>query len=227
MRLCFAALIVIACCGCGAFFTGMGHDAATGAVNAVTSDDSKKKLSDLTTEATKAARDEALGQTTDDDIQKLIKNAGITTRAELEALITATFQARLRQTIRLAVDEMLGTKTLADADALREELLGKPFQDDLNAALDAAGPHLATAAQKAVQASLVPINTETNTLKTTADAEAAKWKPIAIGFGIGGACLLACLVVLLIVLRSHRKIIESHQKVIESLARRGAPQETE
>src|SRR5580692_3133834 len=86
-------------CGCGSYFTGMGQNAATGAVTGVTTDDAKKKLADLVTESTKAARDEALGATTDADLKKLIAdldpefqrvitNAGVTTRAQVTALIT-------------------------------------------------------------------------------------------------------------------------------------------
>lgn len=236
---CFVALLT---CGCGAYFTGAGHDAAQGAVNAVTSDDSKKKLMALETNAiatatddenkkrltalvtalTKAAREDALGPETSAAIQKLVKETGITTRAELDQIITAKLQDKLRETVRKILDEALGPATVKETGVLREELLGKPAQDDVNALIDAAAPHLAAATQQAVQAALVPVKSETDSLRTAADSEAAKWKPIAIGFGVGGGCLLLCVVVLTIALRSHRKVIESHQKVIETLAARPA-----
>jgi hypothetical protein len=223
MRL-WCVLLALACCGCGSFFTEAGHNATQGAVNAVTDPDSKKKLASLLTDATKAARDEALGTTTDADLQKLLKSAGVTTRAEvqqllkdagvttraeLEALITTALQEKLRQTARVTVDEVFGPPTLREVDALREHLVGQPFKDDLNGALDAAGPHLAQVVKQAVEAGLVPITTEVNTLKVQADAEATRWKPIAIGFGVGSGCLVVCIVVLGLALRSHRKVIES------------------
>ncbi len=220
-------LVAILCCGCGGYFQGIGHDMAVGAVNQITTDDSKKALAGIATEATKAARDEALGPTTDADIQKLIKDTGATTRSELEMIIVDVLKARLKEALRAAIDEALGKKTLSEADTLREELVGKPAQDDVNALIDAASPHLAAAAQQAVQAALQPIKSESDNLKIQADAEAAKWKPIAIGFGVGGACLLICLVVLVLALRSHRQVIEGHQRVIASLIKQRDGDETE
>jgi hypothetical protein len=212
--------LLLACCGCGPFFTEAGHNATLGAVSAATAPDTKKKLDGLLTGTVKTARDEALGPTTDADlnkllksagvttraeVQQLLKEAGVTTRAELEALITSALQAKIRQTARLTVDEMFGPPTLKEVDALREHLVGQAFRDDLDRALDEAGPHLA----QAVKQGLVPITTDVGTLKTDVDTEAAKWKPIAIGFGVVGGCLVVCLVCLGLTLRSHRKLIEA------------------
>lgn len=192
----------------------MGHAAAVGAVDGVSLPDSKTRLAGVVTDATKAARDEAFGPTTETDIRNIVQDFGVTARGELESLITLRVQERLQQTVRLTLDEALGPTTLAEADALRERLLGQPLQNDLSAAIDGAAPHLSAV----VQASLGPLGKEVVTLKTDADSEAAKWKPIAIGFGIGSVGLLVCGVFLILALRSHRKVIESHQKVIELLA---------
>ena len=186
----------------------MGQNAATGAVNGVTSDDSKKKLDTLVTDATKAARDEALGPDTDAKLQKLVTDTGATTKTQLEAL-TLVLQQRLRQTVRLSLDELGSPKTLQDADKLREELVGGPLQQDLNNLIDAAAPHLAAAVQQSVQSSLTPIKTAESTLKTDADAEAAKWKPIAIAFAIGCALLVVVLVFAYLLLRHHRQVIDT------------------
>lgn len=209
MRRVLLSILITLCCGCGSYFTNMGHNAANGALDAVTSDDAKKKLAGLTTEATKAARDEALGPDTDAKLQKLITDAGVTTRAQLEQLITDALQERIRKTVRIAVDEVGSPKTLSDADTLRERLVGAPLQKDLNDLIDAAAPHLAAAVQQSVQSSLQPIKAEESSIKTAADAEAAKWKPIAIGFAVGSGFLVVCLVFAYLLLRHHRQVIET------------------
>lgn len=224
MRSIYAASLAIAltCCGCGSYFKGVGQNAATGAVDGITTDDSKKKLTGLVTDATKAARDEALSPETDQKVQKLITDSGATARAQLETL-TTSLQTRLRQTVRLSLDELGSPKTLKDADALREELVGPPLQKDVNDLIDAAAPHLASAVQQAVQSSLAPLKTEEATLKADADQEASKWKPIAIGFGVGTGILLVCLVFAAFLLRHHRRLIDSHQRLIETLIRQRDP----
>lgn len=226
-RLLLSISILVTLSGCGSYFTNMGHNAANGALDAVTSDDAKKKLAGLTTDATKAARDEALGPDTDAKLQKLITDAGLTTRQQLEQLITDALQERIRKTVRIAVDEVGSPMTLKEADALREELLGAPLQKDINDLIDAAAPHLAAAVQQSVQSSLQPIKTEESAIKTAADAEAAKWKPIAIGFAVGSGFLLVCLILAVILIRGHRKMIDKHQEIIASLiAQRKSPSAT-
>ncbi len=207
----FALVFVMFCCGCGSYFTGWGHDAASGALGAVTSQEAEQKLNALTTGAVKAARDEALGPATDADLQKLVRNMGTATRAQLDEMVqevTATLQAKLREMLRGAIDEALGATTLKRVGGLREELAGSPLQRDLDALIDSASPHLTKAVQEAVQASIAPIKIEVSTLKTDADAEVAKWKPLAIGFAVGCGCLVICLIFGAFTLRSHRQIIE-------------------
>jgi F0F1-type ATP synthase membrane subunit c/vacuolar-type H+-ATPase subunit K len=222
MKFIVALLVVLLCTGCASYFTGMGQNAATGAVNGITSDDSKKKLDGLASAATKAARDEALGPTTDADGQKLITDWGAALRGQLNTLITKELQDKLRETIRQAIDEALGKRTLKDVDALREELVGPPFQKDLDDAIDSAKPHLSSAVQDALQTSLGTIKVDLSNVQTQADQEAAKWKPIAIGFAIGTGFLLLCLIFAVILIRGHRKMIDKHQEIIASLVRERA-----
>ncbi len=205
-------LVLTCCCGCGSYFTSWGHDAATGAIDAVTNDNARKRVAALTTDAVKAAREEALGPTTDAELQRLVTAAGDTAKAQLNTMVvqlTATLQVQLRQMVRAAINEALGTTTLKEVGALREEVAGPPLQKDIDALIDSASPHLTQAVQQAIQTSLAPLKIEVSTLKTDADAEAAKWKPIAIGFAIGCGFLLIGLIFGVYVLRSHRRIIES------------------
>jgi hypothetical protein len=213
-------VVILFGCGCGSYFTGIGQNAAAGAVNGATSNDATNKLSGLTTAATKAARDEALGPTTDADLkkliadldpelQKVITDTGTTTRAQLNTLITQALQEKVQKALRLSIDEALGAKTMTEANALREELVGPPLQKDLDAIIDSVAPHLAQAVQQAVQSSLAPLQTDVTSIKSQADLEAAKWKPIAIGFGVGTGILLICLVLAVYVVRSHHQVIQT------------------
>jgi hypothetical protein len=206
-------LLILACCGCGSYFTGVGQSVGAGIVSGATSDDAKKKLSGLTADAVKAARDEALGPKTDAELrkliadtdvelQKLVADTGAATRAQVNEVLTRTLQERLRQTIRLTIDEAFGPTTLREAGVLREELVGPPLQRDVDALIDAAAPHLAKAVQQAVQVSITP-------LKTSADEEAAKWKPIAIAFAVGTGFLLICFAFGVYVIQGHRKVIHT------------------
>ena len=208
MRKILVVVFLVLSTGCGAYFTNAGKNAGTGLAQGLESDESKKKLSDMATEATKASRDELLGQTTDDDIKKLIKDAGDQTRAELDTLITATLQNKLRETIRMAVNEFFSGHTMGEVDDLREHVVGPPLQKDIDDLIDHAMPHLTTALTKAVQDSLQPIKVETSSLKSQADEEAQKWKPIAIGFGIGAVALLIAVLFMGHTLRHHRRLIE-------------------
>ena len=211
-------LLALEVCGCGSYFTSVGHNAATGALDAVTSDDAKKKLAGLTTDATKAAREEALGSTTDAELQKLVSDTGASARAQLNDLITDALREKIRQTIRMAIDEALGKYTLKEADAFREELVGLPLQRDLDALIDAAAPHLASATKQAVdQALRGAVQTTVTPLKADVDAEAAKWRPVAIGFAIGCGCLVVCLIFAVILIRGHKRLLDAHQRVIDAL----------
>jgi len=211
----FVVALALLCCGCGSLFNGVGQNTAAGAITAATDADSQKKIDNVVTEATKAARDEALGPNTDAALQKLIADTDVKLQAivtetgksaqgQLDGM-TASLQQRVQKTIRLTIDEALGATTIAEADALREELVGTPLQKDVDALIDSAAPHInqvvQQAVQQAVQTSIAPI-------KTTADAEAAKWEPIAIGFAVGAALLIVCCVILVHVLRAHRQVID-------------------
>jgi hypothetical protein len=203
-------LAPILLCGCGSYFTGVGHDAASGALGVVTSDDAKKRLSNLASEATKAARDEALGPDTDAKLQALIKNLGLTTRTELDSLITASFREQIRLLIRMAIDEALNQQSLQRLGTFREELVGTPLQMDIDALIDSATPHLTQAVQSALQTAVQQtIQTSVVPLENTADKEAAKWKPIIIAFAISSFFLVVCLIFSAHTIMSHRKVIES------------------
>lgn len=218
MALRVLVFLAVLSCGCGSYFTEAGHDAATGAVGGVTSPDATKRLSDLTAAATKSARDELLGPNTDaelrallerldPEIQKLLRDTAATAREQLNTLITQELEARVRQLLRSSIDEALDAKTLGEANALREELVGTPLQKDLDALIDAAAPHLSAALAQAVQTSLAPLQSDLGKIKVDADTAAQKWKPIAIGFAVGTGILLICLVLAVLVIRSHHRMI--------------------
>ena len=219
----FWALIIlgfVGCQGCAPYFVAVGKDASSGAVDGLTTPDAEKKLAALTAAATKAARDEALGPATkeevlsllrsiDPELQTVIAHSGKTAGGQVEALLGPTLQARMKKVVRASIDEALGPATQAEVSALREELLGVPLQKDLDEAIDSASPHLAQAVAQAVTASLVPVQADIGKIQQSADAEAGKWKPVAIGFGIGTALLLACVALLGWVVRGHHKTIQA------------------
>jgi len=162
--------------------------------------------------AASAARDEVLGFETDEDVARLVAVAGVSARAEVDDLVTQDLRPRLRQTIRLVIDEALGGATLREVAALREELAGPPLRQDVGALIDAMGPHLTQVAQAAVAGALGPVQTDVTQAKVAADAEAAKWKPIAIGLAVGAALLLACLALAV-------RLIGHHTRTIAAMAR--------
>jgi hypothetical protein len=187
-------------CGCGSYFTEAGHDLTVGAMQEATSDASKKKLTELATSAVQGARNEALGSTTQADIDKLVVSIGDSVRAQLNTLITAQLQAELRQLVVVIVNDLLGANTLHKADELREELVGAPLQKDIDALIAIEVPKITIAIEHSIQTPLAPI-------VNTVDQEAAKWKPIAVGFAVGSGCLLLCLVFALLIIRSHHNTI--------------------
>jgi hypothetical protein len=180
-----AAVALLLCCSCAPTLSGWGHDAAQGALAELSSD--------AGLEAIAAARDEALGPATDIDLQAIVRDTGATTRQQLSAA-EDELQGRLL--------DALGPATEARVAALREQLVGAPLRADLDALIDQETPRLAAALQGAiaqsVQASLAPVK-----------AEEERWRPIAWAFAIGSAFLLVGLVFAVIVLRSHRKVIEA------------------
>ena len=206
-------LALVLCCGCGTYFTGLGHNVATGALDEVTGDAGTKRLTDLEKKVVTTARDEALGPTTDAELQKLITDTGITTRAQLNeliaGLITSALQEKLRETVRIAVNEALGSTTLKEVATFRETMVGMPLQKDLDDLIDSASPHLTRALSAAVhQAVQQAITVSIAPIKTDVDQEAAKWKPIAIGFAVGCGLLLIGLIFGGYVLWNHAKVIK-------------------
>jgi hypothetical protein len=186
--------------GCASYYTTAGHGAATGAVGALTSDDSKAKLGGLAVSVVGAMRDEALGPTTASKLDALVTDTGAAMRTEVAGLITPALQSKLQETVRLTMDEALNGRTLKEVDALREELIGPPLQADVDALIASAAPKLAGAVTDAVQASLAPLQTDVS-------KDAATWKPIATWLAIGSVVLLGCLIAAGVVLHGHRRDI--------------------
>lgn len=179
--------------GCGGSFNSWGHEAAAGALDGLTSPDAGAALATVGAEvakaATSAARDEALGPTTSVDIDRLVTGAGASVRAQMDDLVATDLRPRLKQTIRLVIDEALGDATQRELDALRERLVGGPLQQDI----DALAPHLAQVVQASVAGAMASVQADVARDKAAADAEAAKWRPIVVGLAVGALALLACL----------------------------------
>lgn len=190
------ACMIVLTCGCSPYFTGVGHDLTMGAMDEVTSPSSKKHLTELAITAVRGARNEALGPTTQDELRQVVVVLGDSLREQLNTIITQELRAQVKQLVRMVVDELLGTNTLAKVGALREELVGQPLQHDLDALIAAEVPKLTLQ----IQQSTAPIVKE-------ADQELAKWKPIAIAFAVGSGFLLVGLVFAFFIIHSHHKTI--------------------
>jgi hypothetical protein len=203
-----AAVLAILCAGCGSYYTTSGHAAAQGALDDLTSPDAGARYAAVASEATRAAavtaREELIGPATRADATALVKAAG----GELRVQLNASGKV-LRDELLRSVHGALGAKTLKDVAALREELAGAPLQADVDALVDSAAPHLAAAITTALSKVVVPV-------QAAADAEAARWKPIAVAFAIGCGLLLACL-------GFAGWLIRGHQRTIRALAARGQP----
>ena len=207
----------LACAGCSAYYADSGHAAAAGALADLTSPAADAKYAEAAAGATKAAaavaRAELLGPETTAAAAALVKTTGDSLRLEVAGVVQTAgaglMRIDLRPTVRLVLDESFGDKTLREIDALRERLVGAPLRDDLNDAIDGAGPHLATVAAQALATATKPV-------QVAADAEAEKWKPIAVGFAVGCGLLLACLFFA-------GWLVREHQKTIRSLAARPPP----
>jgi hypothetical protein len=193
-------ILIVLSCGCAPYYTEVGHDITVGAMAEATSTASKKQLTELVVTATQGARDEALGQTTKEDIDNLVVSFGDSIRAQLNTLVTTELRTELRELVRVIVNELLGTNTMNKIGILREELVGAPFQRDIDAVIAAEVPKITAAIQTGIQIPLTPILNE-------ADQEAAKWKPIAIGFAVGSGFLCLCLIFAYSIIRGHRQII--------------------
>ena len=206
-----SVILVCLCTGCAPTLSGWGRATAAGALDEFTGDAGTQAIAATYASAAKAAadsaRDELLGSATDAAIAKLISSAGAGARVQVDALLTDMLQKRIRQTVRLSIDEALGGRTRSEVEDLREDLVGPPLRADVDALIDAAAPHLAQALQNAIAGSLVPLQTDVATAKAAADAEAATWKPIAIAFAIGAAFLLVGLVLAVLLIRGHQRTI--------------------
>jgi hypothetical protein len=185
--------------GCGATFSNIGKDTTHGVISVATDEESKKKIDSLLTDAVKSARDEALGATTQKELDAIVTNLKVQIKIAIQEALSDP--ATLRS-IDQAREELVGAPIRADGDALREELFGAPLQQDLNNLIDGASPHLI----QAIQGSVATIKIDASGLKTQADNEAAKWKPIAIGFAVGSGFLLVSLVVACFLLHYHMKM---------------------
>jgi FixJ family two-component response regulator len=209
MKILLASVIFLT--GCSDYVTALGHSAAAGAFDEVTTPDATKRLSALTAtaaqEATKAARDEALNAVTTADLQRLIGASGAAANAQL-VIFTEIFQGQLQKAVRLALDETFGAASMHEVDAFRERLVGAPLQQDLDTLIDSATPHLAAAVQDATKGAIVPLQTDVATVKQEADAEAAKLRSIVIGLGVcAGALLLLFVIILGLVMRTHQRVV--------------------
>jgi hypothetical protein len=210
MKILFLLLLLLT--SCAGSLSNLTDHATQGAIDVLTSNDNANKLSSLATHVVSSARDEALGSTTNQEIQNLISDSGQTSQAEINKIISV-FQQQLVSSIRLVLDEVFSKTTFQEVGNLRENLIGQPFRDDLNRAILEASPQLNQAIQLAIQTSFSPIKIE-------ADVEAQKWKPIALTFAIGCVFLLISLILgFFLALRSHRKVIEavtsmSNQKLL-------------
>jgi hypothetical protein len=208
MRRTLNICILLLMTGCAGPLTNLGKDVATGITNSITSDAGSTELSTLTTELVASARNEALGPETKAQIQVLLAGAGDTANAEIQAIL-APLKGQLQAIIRGAIDEALDEKTMEEVGALREQIVGAPLRNDLQLAVNGLTPQIDQAVQSAINASVAP-------LKATADAEATKWKPIALGFAIGSGFLFIGLILGLIMFIIHER---SHAKVIEALSK--------
>ncbi len=201
-------LLACGCAGCGSVLASAGRNTAVGALDAVTDKAATERLEALAAATAKAARDEALGPATVAAAEKLVAVAGVSVQRAIDNLATDTLQTKVRRAVRAAMDEALGRYTLQEASALREEMAGMPLQRDLDALIDAAAPHLSIVAKQVVESALQGAIIELAPLKKEGDEEAERWRPIALGFAVGCACLMVCLAFAVFAVRSHRQVIE-------------------
>ena len=212
------ALPVLLLTGCASYYTASGRAAAEGALDDLTGPDAGARYAAVAAETTRAAgaaaRSELLGLETQVAATALIKTVGDTAKSEVAGVVRAAGggaraellkeRTDLLKTVRLALDEALSKETLREVAALREELAGAPLQDDLDAIVDSAAPHLAVAVTTALGKVVLPV-------QAAADAEAAEWRPVAIAFAVGCGLLVVCL-------GFAGWLIRGHQQTIRALA---------
>jgi hypothetical protein len=85
-------------------------------------------------------------------------------------------------------------------------VVGEPLRQDVDRLIDSAEPHLQAVVQEIVRTA---VQTSISPLKKDVDQEAAKLRPVATDFAIGGGCLVVCILFSAYVLRSHRLIIKT------------------
>jgi hypothetical protein len=198
-----AAALALLAAGCGGYYTASAHAAAEGALDDLTSPAANVRYAQTVATVAQAARAEFLDPQTSTALTALVKDEGIVLRAEVASTVQtagAAARAELARTLRLTVDEALDETTLQEIAALREELAGAPLRADIDAVIDSATPHLATAVAQATARAVLPV-------QSAADAEASKWRPIAVAFAVGCALLCACLGFAGWVLREHQRTI--------------------
>ena len=208
-------LFLLSLTGCSSYYTTSGHAVAAGALADLTSPAADAKYAEaaaITTRAAAvAARTELLGPETNAASAALVKNMGDAARTEISSIVQAAGDSARTQ-LRLTMNETLGAATLQEIAALREQLVGAPFQSNLNGAIDSAAPHLAAAVSQALAKITLPV-------QAAADAEASKWRPIATAFAVGCGLLLICL-------GFTGWLVREHQKTIRSITGRPLPPNT-
>jgi hypothetical protein len=208
--------LLLSLTGCSSYYAASGRSAAQGALDDLTGPDAGARYAAVATEATRAARDELLGPVTRADATALVHAAGQQAQVEVSGVVGAAGEAAAlhlaaitraeSRELRLTIDEALGGATLRDVAALREDLAGAPLRADVDALVDSAAPHLAAAITTVLSKVVVPV-------QAAADAEAGKWRPIAVAFAVGCGLLLLCL-------GFAGWLIRGHQATIRALAAR-------
>lgn len=178
--------------GCAGYAQQVSRQAAEGVVQGATTGQAAIDVAALSRSVVASARDEALGPATEALLAKLVRDLGEEVRRQVATIIT-------RELVRALVDEALGQQTRAEVAAIRETMFGAPLQQDVDALVADAVPKIVQAASVQLQSTIGPIEAK-------ADQEAAKWRPVAIGFAAGSMLLLAGLAILL---HHHRRLLTS------------------
>lgn len=208
MRKVLCAILAVACVACGGAYQQAGSNVATGAINATDTPVEQKKIDDISANASKAATQAAISTALSPDNRKAMTDAlSLTLSSSITSAAPALdgLRSHVRLIVKGALDEALTGPALQEAivyvDTLREHLVGQPFRDASDAWVADLGPKLGTSMGQAFKRAAGQVT-------PTLDAEAAKWKPIAIGFGAGAGALLLTVIVLTWALHGHRKVIE-------------------
>ena len=164
---------------CAPTISGWGHAAAQGAMSEL-ADGGAREVAYVVA----AARDEALGPATNAEIQTIVRDTGATARRQLA------------DAVRDSLADALGSETEARIGVLREQLVGAPLRADIDTLIEQETPRLEAAIQGALTRSLAPMR-----------AEEERWRPVAVGLGVGASCLFLAVVALAIERRRHVKTI--------------------